>query len=114
MTIDLKNMSVKDLEKLKNNVVKALADAETRVKREALKAAKKAAADFGFSLEELSDAPAKKATKAKKKKAAGKKAPAKYRNPADSSQTWSGRGRKPQWIHDAVAAGKDLSDFEIK
>jgi DNA-binding protein H-NS len=43
----------------------------------------------------------------------GTKAAAKYRSP--TGETWSGgRGRKPRWITEALAAGKSLSDFEIK
>jgi len=26
-------------------------------------------------------------------------------------QTWSGFGRQPQWLHDALAAGKTKADF---
>ena len=38
---------------------------------------------------------------------------AKYRGPA--GETWSGgRGRKPKWVTEALAAGKSLADFEIK
>ncbi len=41
------------------------------------------------------------------------KTAAKYRSP--NGETWSGgRGRKPRWITEALAAGKSLSDFEIK
>ncbi|WP_254604356.1 MULTISPECIES: H-NS family nucleoid-associated regulatory protein [Leisingera] len=41
------------------------------------------------------------------------KAAAKYANPADPSQTWSGRGRKPGWVHEALKAGKSIEDLEI-
>ena len=45
--------------------------------------------------------------------AAPAKAVAKYRSP--TGETWSGgRGRKPRWVTEALAAGKSLSDFEIK
>jgi DNA-binding protein H-NS len=45
--------------------------------------------------------------------AAPAKAAAKYRSP--TGETWSGgRGRKPRWVTEALAAGKSLSDFEIK
>ncbi len=41
------------------------------------------------------------------------KSAAKYRSP--NGETWSGgRGRKPRWITEALAAGKPLSDFEIR
>ena len=38
---------------------------------------------------------------------------AKYRNPKDSSQTWTGRGRKPNWLLDAVKKGAKIESFEI-
>lgn len=45
--------------------------------------------------------------------ASSAKAVAKYRGP--SGETWSGgRGRKPRWVTEALAAGKSLSDYEIK
>ncbi|MBO9450925.1 H-NS histone family protein [Tropicibacter sp. R16_0] len=105
MGIDLNSMSRKDLLALQTNVATALKDAEERERREALAAAEKAAAEFGFSLSELSP-------DAKKGGKTGKAA-AKYRNPANPEQTWSGRGRKPQWIHDALTSGADISDLEI-
>jgi DNA-binding protein H-NS len=30
-----------------------------------------------------------------------------------SGNTWVGRGPRPQWVRDALAAGKSLSDFEV-
>ncbi|WP_407690599.1 H-NS histone family protein [Rhodophyticola porphyridii] len=37
----------------------------------------------------------------------------KYRHPDNPSITWTGRGRRPTWINEALAAGKSLEDFEI-
>ncbi len=104
MKIDLKKLSGVELEELIEQAQKELKTVRAREKNEALKAAKAAAAKFGFSLDELSGG----STKSK-----GSKSAPKYANPADPSQTWSGRGRKPQWVHDAIGAGKDISDLEI-
>lgn len=38
-----------------------------------------------------------KRKKATTSKLAGKKVPPKYKNPADKTQTWTGRGRMPAW-----------------
>ena len=38
---------------------------------------------------------------------------AKYRNPADASQTWAGRGKRPLWLNAALKAGKKLEDFAV-
>ena len=37
----------------------------------------------------------------------------KYRNPADTSQTWTGRGKRPRWYSAALAAGKKEKDLLI-
>lgn len=104
--IDLENMSRSELVKLRGDVDKAISTLADRERRKAIEAAEKAAAEHGFSLAELTGV----SVSAKRSKA---KSPAKYRNPADATQTWSGRGRKPRWIIEAAAAGRDLSDLEI-
>jgi len=55
------------------------------------------------------DAPAK----GKKRKGAAAKGPkvVKFRN--DSGGTWGGIGKRPQWLRDALAGGKQLSDFAV-
>lgn len=37
----------------------------------------------------------------------------KYRNPANASETWSGRGQKPKWLQELLAGGRELEDFLI-
>jgi DNA-binding protein H-NS len=37
----------------------------------------------------------------------------KYRNPKDSAQTWTGRGRKPNWLVDALKKGAKIDSFAI-
>lgn len=103
MNINLNAMSRKELLKLKRDVEKAIRAAEQKDKRKALEAAERAAAEFGFSLSELSGAV----------KTRGSKATPKYRNPDNPSQTWTGRGRKPAWFLQAMARGVDISELEI-
>lgn len=40
------------------------------------------------------------------------KVAAKFINPANSSESWSGRGRRPLWLAVAIKRGKKLSDFQ--
>jgi len=54
-------------------------------------------------------APARRKTRA----GATPKNPPRFRNPANPSQTWSGRGRRPQWIKDAEANGTPLEAMAI-
>lgn len=112
MKPDLKSMTRKELEKLKVNVEKALTKLAEKDKKAALAAAEKAAAAHGFSLSEITGeaAPAKK----RKAKTGHKTISApKYKNPADATQTWTGKGRQPAWFKDALASGTTPEALEI-
>ena len=91
MTIDLSNLSTAELHDLAKDVEKALKVAAETERKTALSAARMAAKEHGFDLDELiTDGGG---TKGKGK--AGAKNPPKYRNPENPDQTWSGRGRRP-------------------
>ena len=76
----------------------------------------------GVTLDDLRDAKAGKksvkkvgkkgAKKVAKKTAAKRKVPAKYRHPSTGAE-WTGRGRQPRWLADAVAKGAKLDSFLI-
>src|SRR5712664_2046304 len=38
----------------------------------------------------------------------------KYRNPAQPSETWAGRGKQPRWLAAQLRSGKKLDDFRIQ
>jgi DNA-binding protein H-NS len=64
------------------------------------------ASDIAKALSSGKPAKTAKAPKAAKKGAlAGKKVAPKYRNPANSEQTWTGRGVSPTWVQALKAAG---------
>lgn len=104
MPIDLNNLALKELKDLQNQVAKAIASFEDRRRKQAIAELEEIARARGFSLAELAGATTTR-----------KRAPAvaKYANPADATDTWSGRGRKPRWFAAAVSAGKEPADLEI-
>ena len=58
-------------------------------------------------------APGKSApVKRRGRKAAKPAAVVKFRN--ESGGTWGDRGKRPQWLRDALNAGKTLADFAVK
>ncbi len=59
---------------------------------------------MGFTLAELTGGGTSK------RKAAQ---PPKYRHPENPSTTWSGRGRQPGWITEAVENGQSMDAFLI-
>ena len=107
MAIDLSKLSEKELTKLSVELEKEVKSRAKSKISAARKAAEDAAKKHGFSLNDL--------VGGGKAKSAAKKppAPAKFKNPADPSQTWSGRGRQPQWYKDAVKAGKSEKSLKI-
>lgn len=116
MAEDLGKMTRKQLEKMLKDVQKALKTLETREKREAKKAAEKAAEKFGFKLKDLvsttstgePDAPVRR--KSAKKPAS----PPKYANPTNPAQTWTGKGRQPNWYRAEIEKGTAPEAMEIQ
>ena len=84
-----------------DDVTAQVVDVEARLR--AKRAAEQAAKEFGFSLEEILAANEKK----------GSKGAPKYANPADPDQTWTGRGRKPNWVVAALEEGKSMEDLAL-
>jgi DNA-binding protein H-NS len=104
MSFDLNALSLKELKDLQAQVARAIGTYEDRRRKEALAELEEKAREMGFSLSELTGAPVSR------KRAA---AAAKFANPANPAETWSGRGRKPRWFAEAVAAGKSPEDLAI-
>jgi len=105
MALNLNKMSIAELNKLISDAQAALVK-----KQEVAEKVRKLAQDNGL---EISDRlAADKPKKAKAKKPRGKVAP-KYKNPANGSETWTGRGRQPRWVADALTDGKSLEDLLI-
>ncbi len=116
MDVDLNGMDLEQLRALRKQVDQAIASFETRRKREAMEAIEKAAREHGFNLADLTAGGGRGRGRGRKAaggadEAAGR-AP-RYAHPEDPSQTWSGRGRRPRWVTEQIASGRDLSEFAI-
>lgn len=119
MSIDFSAMTPKALQKL---IAEATREHKRKKKRAPIarvrsKVTRLAKAE-GYTIEELfgtagSAAPASKATR-RKTTAPKRKVPAKYRNPANADETWTGRGRAPIWLRDYLEAGRNKDEFLIK
>ncbi|MGV6812991.1 MAG: H-NS histone family protein [Brevirhabdus sp.] len=105
---DIKSLSLAELKSLEKKVAKAIATHEVRQKKAALQALEAKAKEMGYSLSELTGA-----EPAPVKKRTAKAGVAKYKNPMDAKQTWTGKGRRPQWVLDALEAGKSMDDLAV-
>ena len=101
---DLEALSLGELKKMQKDIAKAISTYQDRQKAEARAKVEALARELGYSLAELVGT---------ETQIARVPAPAKYRHPEHPALTWSGRGRKPQWFVEALAAGKTASDLAI-
>ena len=118
--IDLNSLSRADLAKLRADIDRAITGAAEREMRAAREAAEAAAREHGFSLADLTSGVGASSARSKGRKSAGAASSGvgasearevRYRNPEDHSQTWSGRGRRPAWYSEALAAGRVIEDL---
>ena len=110
-----------DLDALTVPELTALILAAEDKRKEKFEGAKKAlmveieqkAAALGMSVGDLYGAPSGVAVRRPRKprKDAGQTASIKYRGP-DGAE-WSGRGRRPNWLTEALSHGRSVDDFRI-
>lgn len=102
--LEFDSMSLEELKDIRKRVDKAIEGFEARKKAAAFAEMEEAAKKYGFTLAQLTGG------KVGRKQAVSTP---KYANPSDPSQTWTGRGRKPKWMEEALKAGKALQDMLI-
>ena len=111
---DLDHMSHQHLLMMRAELDRAIARAAAREREAALRAAEAAAREHGVLLEDLVPLAAGRTGTGLGKGRRASKAPseARFRNPEDHGQTWSGRGRRPRWYSEAKAAGRPIEDLK--
>lgn len=105
-TIDLTEYSINDLKQL-------IADANKEIERQQ----KNQVRDIRQQMERLADelgmTPEQILSFSKRKTNAPIGDP-KYCNPADTTQTWTGRGKRPKWFNEEIEKGTDPETMLIK
>lgn len=102
--MELLNLNFTELQDLLKSVDTEISRRETEEKANAKKQILELAKSYGLSLDDV----LRKTTAAVRKPVE-----AKYKNPNDESQTWTGRGRKPVWVQTLLDEGFDLEDLAI-
>lgn len=116
-TADLTQLSDDDLRAMISLAEQELTARREKTKAEFLSYVREQSRALGYDAAEVKAAFATKGKRATAKASAGDRraaVAAKYRNPANHAETWSGRGDKPpKWYRDAVAAGAREDDLKI-
>lgn len=103
--MDLRELNLKELTTLQSKVSAAITNFQATKMAAAIAALEKVAKRHGFTLTEL--------TSGQTVRTRTKPGP-KYANPANSAETWSGRGQKPHWFRAAMEKGTTPKDLIIK
>ena len=118
MDLNLSKLTATELKRLRSKVDSEIKRRDDSARKEVMRKLRKIAAEHGVALDDvLTEAkpsgnrrkPLRKASPTK-----GRKVPVKYRNPSDSTQGWTGRGRKPRWVEEWLTAGKSIDELLIK
>lgn len=103
--IDLSSFATPQLRELTKDIDKELKRRESEERKNIKTQIRELAASIGMTPEEvLGIEPAKKSTTGEPK----------YQNPDNPEQTWTGRGKRPAWINEAIKQGKTLEDMKIR
>lgn len=109
MLTDLAQMTLDELSKVIEDAQKALAERQKSERKEVIAKIHELAASIGVTVTiDGGKAPGKGSS------LRGQKVAAKYRNPHNAGETWTGRGVKPRWLKSLVDAGKRIEDYLIK
>jgi DNA-binding protein H-NS len=101
--MNLAELSIAELQELQANIEKEIQVRRAAERDRLKKQFQEQAQAVGLTLDEIfGKGPAGKGA-----------AKVKFRDPEDPSKTWAGRGRKPVWLVDAIAAGRDIEEFRV-
>lgn len=104
--VNVDKLSLKDLNDLEAKVAKAKANARTRARADVKAKIDAILAASGFTIADLYPV-----AHAGRVRGGGKAA--KFVNPDDRSQTWTGRGRKPNWLVAKLSKGAKIEEFAV-
>src|SRR5262245_40841713 len=100
----LERMSLKELQALEVKLRRAKAGVEDRSRSDLRRKIEAMVAEAGFKMSDIFGARGGK----------GRTVAAKYANPDDPSETWTGRGRKPRWLTAKLQDGGKIEKYLIK
>ena len=109
----LAGLEIPELQEAQKHITDLIAQKQEAEKLKIEETFKEMAEKSGLSLDNIIWR--EESTKGRKRGPKGGKRPAAplYRNPDDSSQTWSGVGRKPKWFLEKTESGYTLEQLKI-
>lgn len=106
--VNVDKLSLKELVQLDARLKEAIAAARARERDDVKRKVAELALSHGFSVSDLVDGRRGKTNGKRKSQSV-----ARYANPADPTDTWTGRGRKPNWLITRLKKGASVEEFAI-
>lgn len=104
--VDLSKLSIQELQELAREIENEIVTRREQDRERVLQQMRDLAASVGMTLEEFL-----RQERGRGRAVSAGGAAVKYRHPDDPGLTWSGRGKRPNWVNDALASGKTLEDL---
>lgn len=104
MSMDISKLSAKELEALRTSIDGTIEARRQEERKQVIDKIRGILAENGMSWDDLPRS--RGASK-------GSKVAPKYRDPKNAANTWSGRGRKPQWVVAHLDAGGSMESLAI-
>ena len=108
MMQDISNLSVEELRRLTVQAEALIESKKDQEIEDAYNSVMQIAKTVGLTLEELIEYGT-----SKRKKTTRNAVEPRYRNTANSAETWTGRGKQPRWLVAQLEKGAKLEDFLI-
>ncbi len=105
---DLKSMSLADLLALQKAIPAELEARQREEKLNLLSEFRERARSLGMSLEDVVGTPV-----GRRSRLSGARVAAKYAHPQNPSLTWSGRGKRPGWVHEWLNSGRSIDELAV-
>lgn len=102
---NLGQMPLEDLKALQKDVAIAIDTYRERQRDEARRVLEEKAREMGFKLDDLAAGTVRRKGKST--------SPARYRHPENPALTWTGRGRRPNWVVAALEEGRQLDEMKV-
>lgn len=104
--VDLSKLTIEELQTLAREIETEIVNRREADRERVLQQMRDLAASVGMSLEDFLR------QERGRGKAAGSAVAPKYRHPENPALTWSGRGKRPNWVNEALGSGMTLEDLE--
>lgn len=104
--VDLSKLTIEELQDLAREIENEIVTRREADRERIVQQMRDLAASVGMTLEDF----------LRQERGRGRAVPSaaavKYRHPDNPALTWSGRGKRPNWVNEALASGKTLEDLQ--